>query len=149
MKKPLFVAATALVLASLSACGGGEDADPGVANTFLTYSVQVDRQEAKVGVNVAAAADFVTFGPTIKQAYWLYEPMGDATGQLSISDDACVNAQVNVQTAAGSDKKRATWRCETSVRGLAGAKGKFRLVATAVDSDGNTAKDDIVLTITP
>ena len=148
INKAIKLGAACVMVASLAACGGGEDADPGIADTFQTYKVNVDRLEAKAGVNIAASADFTTFGPTIKQAYWRYRPIGDATGTLSFSDEACADAQINNRTVEGTDKKRSIWRCETTVTGQTGTKGQFRLLATAIDSDGNTAQDAIVITIT-
>lgn len=141
--------ASLFVLASVTACGGGEDSDPGTANTFQAYTVDVDRASAKAGTYIAASAEFKTLGPTIESVTWSYMLVGNAAGTLTLSDETCTNAQVNVRSVAGSDKKASTWRCETTVMGPSGSKGQFRLVATAVDSDGNTARDETVVTITP
>lgn len=142
-------AASLVISIFLAACGGGGDDDPATAASFQLNTVSTDRDAAAAGSFITATAEFETFGPTISEVFWRSIPIGDASGTVEFDDPFCDSGQKNVRSAPGTDKQSAFWRCITSVTGVDGAKGGHRLIATAIDSNGNTAIAETVITITP
>lgn len=141
--------AMALSLASaLAACGGGGDENETVAATFQTNVVNVSSQAVKAGNIVNGVAEFKTFGPTIESVVWSVMATTDSVGSLAFSDAECESPEINNRDVS-ADKKSSLWRCQTEISAPKGSKGNFRVFATATDSNGNTAKDEILVTVTP
>ncbi|MCB1031874.1 MAG: hypothetical protein KDA95_11085, partial [Acidimicrobiales bacterium] len=141
--------AMALSLASaLAACGGGGDENETVAATFQTNVVNVSSQTVKAGNIINGVAEFKTFGPTIESVVWSVMATTDSVGSLAFSDAECESPEINNRDVS-ADKKSSLWRCQTEISAPKGSKGNFRVFATATDSNGNTAKDEILVTVTP
>lgn len=141
--------AMALSLASaLAACGGGGDENETVAATFQTNVVNVSSQTIKAGNIINGVAEFKTFGPTIESVVWSVMATTDSVGSLAFSDAECESPEINNRDVS-ADKKSSLWRCQTEISAPKGSKGNFRVFATATDSNGNTAKDEILVTVTP
>lgn len=147
--RPIALLASLSFVAALQACGGGSDDVPAVANTFRTYTVNVNTQSVKAGSYINATAEFQTFGPSISSVTWHYSHTNNAKGELAFSDVDCALGRKNTREVNGSDKVVTIWQCDTSVLAESGSKGEIMLIATAVDSDGNTADDQILISITP
>lgn len=142
--------ALVLSLASaLAACGGGGDENETMAATFQTNVVNVSSQTVEAGNIINGVAEFKTFGPTIESVYWEVIATTDSVGILTFSDAACASPEINNRDVAGSEKKSSLWRCQTEIIAPDGSKGNFRVFATAIDSNGNTAKDEVLVTVTP
>ncbi len=148
MRKTKLFASLSLV-AVLAACGGGGDENETVAPTFQTYAVNVSSQTVKAGNIINGVAEFRTFGPEIASVVWSVMATTDSVGSLAFSDAECESPEINNRDVAGSEKKSSLWRCQTEISAPKGSKGNFRVFATAVDSVGNTAKDEILVTVTP
>lgn len=141
--------AMALSLASaLAACGGGGDENETVAATFQTNVVNVSSQTVKAGNIINGVAEFKTFGPTIESVVWSVMATTDSVGSLAFSDAECESPEINNRDVS-ADKKSSLWRCQTEISAPKGSKGNLRVFATATDSNGNTAKDEILVTVTP
>ena len=141
--------AMALSLASaLAACGGGGDENETVAATFQTNVVNVSSQTVKAGNIINGVAEFKTFCPTIESVVWSVMATTDSVGSLAFSDAECESPEINNRDVS-ADKKSSLWRCQTEISAPKGSKGNFRVFATATDSNGNTAKDEILVTVTP
>lgn len=136
------------VASALAACGGGGDENETVAATFQTNVVNVSSQTVKAGNIINGVAEFKTFGPTIESVVWSVMATTDSVGSLAFSDAECESPEINNRDVS-ADKKSSLWRCQTEISAPKGSKGNFRVFATATDSNGNTAKDEILVTVTP
>lgn len=136
-------------VAALAACGGGgEEGDLG--RTFQRHDVSpAETISVKAGTYVALAVDSQTLGPALASQTWKAVPVGATDGEIEFTDSACEDATKSSRDVPGSDKVVSTWHCETSVRAAAGSKGQFRIINTAIDAEGNSEQDDVLLVVTP
>jgi hypothetical protein len=135
--------------ATLAACGGGGDENETMAATFQTYAVDVSSQTVKAGDVITGVAEFKTYGPLIESVRWEAMETTQSVGLVTFGDPDCSSPLINNRDVAGTERKSSYWKCETPIFASYGTKGNFRVIATAIDTNGNTAKDEILVTVNP